>query len=149
RSMVDSPPQAPKLHPMTTLWPLTTPWRVGAVIAFVAFVYGVTTLSDHGVTFDAPSLYYAGDRTLYWLQNPSDRAALNLDQPPPPYFASDYRPYPVDTDPIHYPVFPGLICAVTNWIFHTEIGVLNSIDGHQLGLVLLHAIGLYLFCIYS
>ena len=106
-------------------------------------------MGGHGITYDESALYHAGDRTLYWLQHPGTQDALRFDLPAPADFHSDFERFPDPNDPLHYPVFPGFVAAVTNWLFNTRLGVLNSIDGHHLGIILLHVIALWLFCAYA
>ena len=133
----------------SVLWPWLTPARAGVAIAGLALIYGLATMRGHGVTYDESALYHAGDRTLYWLRHLGEPGALRFDQPAPPGFASDFERFPDPNDPFHYPVFPGFVAAVTNWLFNVRLGILNSIDGHHLGGVLLHVAALWLFCTYS
>ncbi len=144
----DPPADLPSVE-TPALWPWLTPARAGAFVALIALVYGVITLRGHGVTFDEPALFHAGDRTLYAMLHPGDRTALDLNQHVHPGFQSDFLRFPDVNDPVHYPVFPGLVAAITNWIFHSKLHVLNTIDGHHLGLVVLHAAALFLFCVYA
>ena len=106
-------------------------------------------MGGHGITYDEPALYHAGDRTLYWLQHPGTEDALRFDLPAPPDFHSDFDRFPDPNDPLHYPVFPGFVAAVTNWLFNTRLGLLNGIDGHHLGILLLHVTALWMFCVYT
>ena len=73
----------------------------------------------------------------------------HLDRPAPPGFSSEFQRFPDPNDPFHYPVFPGLIAAATNWLFGTRLGLVNAIDGHHLGVVLIHVTALWLFCLYA
>jgi hypothetical protein len=123
-------------------------WRPSAalVIAAVWTIYGVATLHGHGVTSDAPALFYAGDRTLFWLTHPRTENALDLMGPEPEGFHVEFQRHPNADDVVHYPVFPGLVAAVASSIFHDAFGWLDVIDGHHLGLVLMQAIALAIFC---
>jgi hypothetical protein len=123
-------------------------WRPSAalIIAATWLVYGVASLHRHGITSDEPALYHAGDRTLFWLTNPGLKDALAFDGPEPPAFASAFRRFPDHRDPMHYPVLTGFLAAITSEVFHKRLGWLDPTDGHHLALVLLHALGLYLFC---
>jgi hypothetical protein len=119
------------------------------LIALVTLVWSVCTMSRYGITYDEPGLLYAGDRTLYYLEHPGVRSALDLTGDDPDGFHSDFARFPDWNDPIHYPVLPGLVCAVTSTIVHDQLRWLDSIDGHHLGLLLLNALALYLFCRYA
>lgn len=124
-----------------------TPIIVSLLIATLAVVYGILGLPHHGVTSDSPSLFYAGDRTLFWLTHRDVPGALDFMGAEPAGFRSDFVRDPEFADPLHYPVFPGLVAAVASEIFHTRLGWLDVIDGHHLGLVLLHACALFLQCL--
>jgi hypothetical protein len=121
-----------------------------AAVALSAFAWGVFTLPRYGVTFDAPSLFYTGDRTLFFLTHPSTPFALDFMAPVEPVgFHSDFVLSPEITDPVNIPAFPGIVCAIANGIFHERLGWLNAIDGHHLGLVALHAIALFAYVVYG
>jgi hypothetical protein len=115
---------------------------------------GVLDLRRHeppryGLTYDAPALFYAGDRTLYSIQHPSEKGALDLEQQAePPNFTTRFVRNPAFDDPMHYPVLPGLVSAVTSRVFHDRLHLLDDVEGHHLGLVLLHSIALFFFCAY-
>jgi hypothetical protein len=125
---------------------LRSPQALGLAIAVCWIVYGIAGLSRHGLTSDEPALYYAGDRTLYWLSHPGAPAALDLDGPEPPNFSTPFPRFPAHDDPMHYPVLPSFIAAITSAIFHDGLGWLDVTDGHHLGLVLLQGLSLCLFC---
>jgi Dolichyl-phosphate-mannose-protein mannosyltransferase len=127
--------------------------RTTALIALISgalAVWGVANLSHYGVTIDSPSLYYAGDRTLFWLQNRDVPRALTLEntEKEPRGFQTAFGRHPELLDPIHYPVLTGLLGALSSRLFHDTLGWLDVIDGHQLPLVLLHALCVFLFGIY-
>jgi hypothetical protein len=127
-----------------------TPLRAGLIIASAAVIFGAANLSRYGLTSDSPSLFYSGDRTLFWLQHLDQPGALDLlASSEPKGFRPEFQRFPDIKDPVHYPVLPGFVAAVVSWVFHTKLGWLNHIDGHHLGLVLLHGLGLLLFCLYS
>lgn len=128
---------------------LLTPTGVSALLAIGAFVYGITTLKWHGITFDEPALFYAGDRTLFWLTHPTLPGALDLKGSEPPGFKTEFVRFPNHTDPQHYPVFPSLVAAVVSWLFHGKLHWLDAIDGHHLGLLLLNAVALFFYGRYS
>jgi hypothetical protein len=119
------------------------------LVALVTLVWSVCTMARYGVTYDEPGLFYAGDRTLFYLENPEVQSALDLTGDDPAGFHSDYGRSPDWNDPIHYPVLPGLVCAITSAVLHGCLGWLDSIDGHHVGLLLLNALSLYLFCRYA
>jgi hypothetical protein len=125
---------------------MNSPVRVALAIAVAAVLYGVIGLPFHGVTSDSPSLFYAGDRTLFWLTHPAVPEALNFLGPEPEGFHSRFERDPEYQDPMHYPVFPGLAAAVTAQIFHHTLGWMDDIDGHHLGLILLHGFALFVEC---
>jgi hypothetical protein len=126
---------------------LFTPFAASVSIAALAVLYGLVGLRFHGVTSDSPSLFYAGDRTLYWLSDRDVPGALDFLGPDPPAFHSDFHRDPEFEDPMHYPVFPGLAAAVTSRIFHDRLGWVDAIDGHHLALILLHAFALFVECL--
>src|SRR6187455_883703 len=127
-------------------WSVPLTWRwAPPLIALAWLVYGLVGLHAHGTTSDEPSLFYAADRTLFWLLHPRTPHALDFAGPEPTGFASDYVRFPTWEDPMHYPVFPSLVGAITSAIFHDGLGWLDVVDGHHLGLVLLNAIALWLF----
>src|SRR5580704_5517734 len=91
-------------------------------IALAALAWGVATMSRYGVTFDAPSLFYAGDRTLFALRHPDVPHALDMLEPREPAgFQSEFAPSPERNDVAHYPVLPGLLCAVTSAVLHDRL----------------------------
>lgn len=117
-------------------------FAIGLTIAAAAIVYGVLGLGSHGLTGDSPSLFYAGDRTLFWLTHRQVHGALNFNGPEPEGFRTDFVRDPEIEDPLHYPVFPALCAALTSWALHDRLGWLNVIDAHHLGLVLMHGFAL-------
>ncbi len=125
---------------------LSTSSAMGAAIALVWIVYGVATLHAHGLTSDEPGLFYAGDRTLFWLLHPRALDALDFAGAEPAGFVSEFLRWPDWKDPMHYPVFPSLLAAITSRLFHDGLGWVSVIDGHHLGLVLFHGLGLWVFC---
>jgi hypothetical protein len=135
-----------RLSPSSVARLLRSPHALGLVIVACWVVYGIAGLGRHGPTSDEPALYYAGDRTLYWLLHPGAPGALDLDGPEPPNFSTPFLRFPARDDPMHYPVLPSFIAAVTSAIFHDRLGWLDVTDGHHLGLVLLQGLSLWLFC---
>jgi hypothetical protein len=119
-------------------------------VSLASLVFGVSQLHDYGVTSDAPALFYAGDRTLFYLGHRDVPDALNFDGPEPAGLTSGFdREQAAHNDPIWCPVFPSLVAAVTSRLFHDRLGWLNELDGHHLGLVLIHVVGLFLFGRYA
>jgi hypothetical protein len=121
---------------------------VGAAGALGFLAIAATELHRHGLTLDSPSLFYAGDRTLYWLTHPGVPDALDYLRREPSDFHSHFLRYPEPADPLHYPVVPGFVAALTASIGAALFG-LHPVDGHHLGLALLHAVGLFFFGVYS
>ncbi len=122
----------------------------GAIlIAALAAALGIGQMSHYGVTTDSPSLFYAGDRTLFWILNPDVPGALDFRGPEPPGFETPFERHPEWKDPLHVPVLAGLLAAVTSKVFHETLGWVDVVDGHHLALVLLHALTLLLFCLYA
>src|ERR1700735_266589 len=100
---------------------------LATTLAVLSLIYGVMSLPRYGLTYDAPALFYAGDRTLYSIQHPSEKGALDLDQPgEPPNFTTRFVRNPAFDDPIHYPVLPGLVSAVTSRVFHDRLHLLDD-----------------------
>jgi hypothetical protein len=108
-------------------------------------IFAVASLGGFGVTSDSPSLFYAGDRHLFWLLHPFTRGSLDFFAADPPNFHTAFFRFPEPEDPLHYPVFPGFIAAVTSAIFADALGWMGPIDGHHLGLAVLQAANLYVF----
>ena len=99
---------------------------------------------------DSPALFYAGDRTLFALAHPATPGALDfLAQNEPAGFVPDFARHPDWNDPVHYPVVVDLLCAVTSYVFHDRMGVLDRVDGHHVGLVLLYALTLGAYAFYA
>ena len=121
---------------------------LGAACALAFLAIAATELHRHGLTLDAPSLYYAGDRTLFWLTHPGVTDALDYFRRDPPDFHSHFLRYPEPADPMHYPVVPGFVAAVVASV-SAALFDLHPIDGHHLGLVLLHAVGLFFYAVYA
>jgi hypothetical protein len=122
---------------------------VGAV-ALAALIFGTARVGAYGVTGDAPALFYAGDRTLFYLSHPSVPDAMNYNAAEPAAFHSTYdREQAVHNDPLWCPVMSALVAAVTSHVLHDWLGWMNVVDGHHMGLVLLHVIGLLLFGLYA
>src|SRR5580704_4673890 len=84
-----------------------TPHRIALVIALFWTAFAALTLSSFGLTSDSPSLFYAGDRHLFWLFHLDTPGALNFLLPDPPGFHTSFFRFPEQNDPLHYPVFPG------------------------------------------
>jgi hypothetical protein len=125
------------------------PRRAATFIALGWLLFGVLSLRGYGITIDSPALFYAGDRTLFWMEHPSVPGALNLLQEAPPQFKAKYERQPVWVDPLHYPVFPSLLGAISAQMFSAGLGWLTDLDAHHLALVALHCVGLFLYCIYA
>jgi Dolichyl-phosphate-mannose-protein mannosyltransferase len=126
------------------------PYALVLLIAIVAAAWGMATLSRYGLTFDSPSLFYAGDRTLFYLGHRHVADALDfLGSEPAGGFHHDFMPSPEPHDPLHYPVLPGVVCAVTDALTHAWLAWLNPVDGHHLGLVLMHAFALLWYGLYA
>lgn len=126
---------------------LTTTNGVSIALGTVALVYGLRVVSRYGVTFDSPALFYAGDRTLYWAQHGFRSELLDfMAGDDPPGFRTMFPRLPEFLDPVHYPVFPALICAVTSFVLHDALGIFDTVSGHHAGLVLLHACLLAAYC---
>jgi hypothetical protein len=121
---------------------------VGAACALAFLAIAATELHRHGLTIDAPSLFYAGDRTLYWFTHSGVPDALDYYRRDPPDFHTHFLRYPEPGDPLHYPVVPGFVAAVVASIGAALFG-LHPIDGHHLGIVLLHAVGLFFYGVYA
>ncbi len=143
--MSDSPEEAPgQPRRLGADW-LThlTPRRVGAWGVLAWLLYALPLMHFHGVTWDSPALFYAGERTLFWMEHPSE--PFDFASPDPPGFHSRFEKWPNPADVVHYPVFPGLVTAISSQVFHDWLGLVDDIDGHHLGLILLHAIALYIY----
>jgi hypothetical protein len=107
-------------------------------------------LPKHGVTYDAPALYYAGDRTLFFLTHSRVPEALNFaSRPEPPGFHSFFSRDDEWEDPMRYPVLPALVAAAVSAVAHDALGLLDPAAAHHLGLVLLQALALGLFAHYA
>jgi hypothetical protein len=119
------------------------------LVAGLAAAFGLGVMSSYGVTIDAPSLFYAGDRTLFWLLNPRTPGALNFLGPEPRGFRTAFERHPEEKDPLHYPALTGLLAATTSRLFHERLGWVDVVDGHHMALVLLHALSLLLYGLYA
>src|SRR5579872_5552885 len=122
-----------------------TPHRIALFVALAWTAFAALTLTSFGLTSDSPSLFYAGDRHLFWIFHSSTPGSLNFMVPDPPTFHSHFFRFPEWQDPLHYPVFPGFVAAVVSAIFSDALGWMGAIDGHQFGLALLQAANLYIF----
>jgi hypothetical protein len=130
---------------------MTARSTVGAALAVagLAAALGLGQMGHYGVTIDSPSLFYAGDRTLFWMLNPRVPGALDFRGPEPPAFVTSFERHPEENDPLHYPVLTGLLAAVTSRVFHDRLGWVDVVDGHHMALVLLHAVALFLYALYA
>ncbi len=126
-----------------------TTGRAAALVAVLVAGASLLSLRGYGVTFDEPSLLYAGDRTVFFVRHPRTPGALDYNAPEPPDFHSAFARWPNHFDPIHYPVLPGFVAALSSRLLHERLGWLGVIDGHHAGLVLLNAVSLFLFCWYA
>ncbi len=124
---------------------LGRPFVVGAAIALLAFGCAVAALSRYGMTYDSPALFYSGDRTLFWLGHRDVPKALDLRGSNPPGFTTIFTASPAPGDPVSYPAFASLTAAITARLFPG----LEPVDGHHLGLVLLHALALWGYCVFA
>lgn len=119
-------------------------------IALAWCCYGIATIHQHGVTLDETSIFYGGDRTLFFLTHPTVPGALALQQGGEPQgFHSRFPRFPDFADTWHYPVLPGLLMSLTNALFHEGLGWVDDLDGHHLGLILWHGVGLFAFGFYA
>jgi hypothetical protein len=125
------------------------PLLAALAVAFLAGVFGFSQLGRYGVTIDSPSLFYAGDRTLFWIVNPRVPGALAFLAGEPPGFATRFERHPEDKDPLHYPVLTGLLAAVSSRVLHDRLGWLDVVDGHHAALVLIHVLALFLYARYA
>jgi len=115
-------------------------------IAAIYLALALPLLRSHGVTYDAPALYYAGDRTLFFLTHPRTPGALDFSlKEDPPAFRSFFSRDDEWVDPMRYPVFPTLVAAATSAVVRDGLGWLDPAAAHQLGLVLLDALALAFF----
>jgi hypothetical protein len=120
------------------------------LVVLAYLLLALPLLPRHGVTYDAPALYYAGDRTLFFLTHPRVPGALDFaSRPEPPGFHSFFSRDDEWVDPMRYPVLPGLVAAVVSAVVHDAFGLLDPAAAHHLGLVLLQALGLGLFALYA
>jgi len=120
------------------------------LVAVAYLVLAVPLLGKHGVTYDAPALYYAGDRTLFFLSHPRVPEALNFAlRPEPAGFHSFFSRDDEWQDPMRYPVLPALVASAVSAVVHDALGLLDPAAAHHLGLVLLQALALGLFAHYA
>ncbi|HVP61186.1 MAG TPA: glycosyltransferase family 39 protein [Myxococcaceae bacterium] len=120
------------------------------LVAAAYLMFALPLLPLHGVTYDAPALYYAGDRTLFFLTHPGVPGALSFaSRQEPPGFHSFFSRDDEWEDPMRYPVLPGLLAAVVSVLVHDGLGLLDPAAAHHLGLVLLNALALWLFALYA
>lgn len=136
-------------HWLARLDALCTPRRAATAIALLASIYALSTMHGHGFTYDEPPLVHAAERTFYWLQRFGAEGTLNLHRRPPVDYAPVFTFPGKSTDPMHYPVLPHLLGAITNWLFHSKLGWLEPVDGQHLGLLILHVAALWAYCIYA
>ena len=128
-------------------WIWLTPTWFGLILVLLWSTFLLSSLQHYGMTCDLPALYYAGDRTVYWLEHLRQPGALDFAGAEPPDFHSHFERIPMFQDPMHYPVLPGFLAGVTARIFNTGLGWVDHISGHHIGLVLLNAFGLFCFCL--
>jgi len=120
------------------------------LVAVAYLLLALPLLRQHGVTYDAPALYYAGDRTLFFLTHPRVPEALNFAlRPEPAGFHSFFSRDDEWQDPMRYPVLPALVAAAVSAVAHDALGLLDPAAAHHLGLVLLQALALGLFAHYA
>jgi hypothetical protein len=124
-------------------------WAAALAICVLAAAMGLAQMSHYGVTIDSPSLFYAGDRTLFWILSPHVPGALDFQGREPPGFKTAFERHPEERDPLHYPVLTGLLAATTSRVFHERLGLVDAVDGHHMALVLLHALALFLYALYA
>src|SRR5262249_43036317 len=124
--------------------------RAPLVVAAAYLLLALPLLRQHGVTYDAPALYYAGDRTLFFLTHPGVPGALDFaSRVEPRGFHSFFSRDDEWEDPMRYPVMPGLVAAIVSAVVPDGLGLLDPAAAHQLGLVLLQALALGLFAHYA
>lgn len=123
-----------------------SPMLVGVLVAGMAACYGAAEVRQHGVTVDAPSLFYSGDRTLFWLTHRHVERAMDLWAQDPPDFHSNFdRNYSVAADRVHFPVLPSFFAALGGQILSGKLHLTSDLDGHLFGLFTLHVLGLFGF----
>jgi hypothetical protein len=125
------------------------PLLAALAVAGLAGVFGLSQLGRYGVTIDSPSLFYAGDRTLFYILHPHVQGALAFRGREPRGFSTTFERHPEQADPLHYPVLTGLLAAITSRVLHDRLGWLDVVDGHHAALVLLHALCLFLYARYA
>jgi hypothetical protein len=118
--------------------------------ALAVMLFGIATMSRYGVTFDSPALFYSGDRTLFAITHPTVPDALDLkSKTEPAGFTPDFARHPEWEDPENYPVAIDLVCAVTSYLFHQRWKLLDLVDGHHLGLILVYALTVAAYLAYT
>ncbi len=83
-------------------------WAAALAICVLAAAMGLGQMRHYGVTIDSPSLFYSGDRTLFWILSPHVPGALDFLGREPPGFKTAFERHPEERDPLHYPVLTGL-----------------------------------------
>ena len=144
-------PAALPVAELPRVLPQVTALRAALAIAAALVTFQLATLSSYGLTCDSPSLFYAGDRLLYFFQHPSQPGALDLlADHEPPGFVKTFDRFPDQKDPVHYPVLPGFFAAFADDVLRVRLHwVTVPMDGHHIGLILLNGIALFLFGLYS
>ena len=123
---------------------------IAVALGVAAAIFGLVCLPRYGITFDEPALFYSGDRTLFWLGHRDVPGALDfLSRVEPPGFHTAFERWPLWEDAVHYPILAAFVSSLASFFFHDLLGAMGVVDGHQAGLVLLHAASLAGFCIYA
>ena len=108
-----------------------TPLLASVSIAVLAALYGLAGLRYHGVTSDSPSLFYAGDRTLYLAHASGCASRARLPGPRAAGLSQRLSPRSRVRGSAALSRVPGLAAAVTSQIFHDRLEWLDVIDGHH------------------
>lgn len=122
---------------------------LGVLVALGYILFGAFNVHAHGVAIDSPSLFRMGDRTLYWIEHGFNSDDMNLQRAEPSDLDSQFEYCPDGADRFHYPIFPAFVGAVTSRIVHDKLGWMDRVDAHHFGLVLLNAVALLLFAVYT
>ena len=114
---------------------------MGILIATVLFILQLFLVPGTGLTWDEPSSFFFGRANLkFWMTG--DRG-----------YVTDYKnPNRFKTDPIKYvygedvyPPFPFLVTSAFSYVLSEKLHLLNTIDAHHVGEVVIGAIGVGFF----
>lgn len=109
-------------------------WIPALVISLVFFIYGLVTLGNYGINWDAPYHYQRGNAYVRKIiTGDEDYSGLSKNNRRSVYQddAFDYN-WVMDKEPVHHAPLGGMMASVFNALFFRILGIVDDIDSYHL-----------------